>query len=105
MPPDLIQKLCDSGEVEGAGFIPHRLMRGVDADIPSVERFPQVIYARDELPEAFVYDAAKALDHGRHLFRQTHLPYSYDPLTVARKRDVPLHPGAERYYREVGYPR
>jgi uncharacterized protein len=104
LPPDLIQTLCDSGEVEGPGFIPHRLMRGVDSDIPSVERFPQVIYTRDELPESFVYDVARGLDEARHLFRQTHLPYSYDPLTVARGRDVPLHAGAERYYREVGYP-
>jgi hypothetical protein len=31
------------------------------------------------------------------------MPYSYDPANVARPRKVPLHPGAERYYREVGY--
>jgi len=105
MPADLVRKLCDSGEVEGAGFIPHRLMRGVDEDIPSVERFPQVIYSREEMPEGFVYEVAKALDQGRNLFRQTHLPYSYDPLTVAKPRAVPFHAGAERYYREAGYPR
>ncbi len=103
MRADLITRLCESGEVEGPGFIPHRLMRGVDEDIASVERFPQVIYSREEIPAAFVYEVAKALDDGRHLFRQTHLPYSYDPRTVAKTRAVPLHLGAERYYREVGY--
>jgi TRAP-type uncharacterized transport system substrate-binding protein len=30
-------------------------------------------------------------------------PYSYDPRTVWRNLDVPLHPGAARYYREQGY--
>jgi TRAP-type uncharacterized transport system substrate-binding protein len=104
MPPDLVQRLCNSGEVEGPGFIPHRLMRGVDEDIPSVERFPQVIYSREDVPADFIYEVARALDRGRQLFRQTHLPYSYDPQTVARARLVPLHPGAEQYYRETGYP-
>lgn len=103
LPPDLIERLCDSGEVEGRGFIPHRLMRGVNEDIPSVERFPQVIYTREEIPEAFVYEVTKALDRSRQLFRQTHLPYSYDPLTVAKPRAVPFHDGALRYYREVDY--
>jgi TRAP-type uncharacterized transport system substrate-binding protein len=103
MPPELVQRLCDSGEVESPGFIPHRLMRGVDEDIPSVERFPQVIYSREDVPEGFVYEVAQALDQGRALFRQTHLPYSYDPRTVARPRQVPLHEGAERYYRQAGY--
>jgi TRAP-type uncharacterized transport system substrate-binding protein len=103
LPADLIQRLCESGEVEGAGFVPHRLMRGVNEDLPSVERFPQMIYTRDDVPEAFVYEVTKALDQNRHLFRQTHLPYSYDPLNVAKPRAVPFHEGALRYYHEAGY--
>ena len=46
---------------------------------------------------------AKGLDEHREYFRQTLLPYSYDEKTVARERGVPLHPGAARYYREIGY--
>lgn len=30
-------------------------------------------------------------------------PYSYDPRTVWQSEGVPLHPGAARYDREVGY--
>jgi len=103
LPPDLIKLIMDRGQAEAPGFIPHRLMRGVDEDIPTVQRFPQAYYTRDDVPDTFVYEVAKALDNGRNLFRQTHMPYSYDPATVARPRKVPLHPGAERYYREVGY--
>jgi TRAP-type uncharacterized transport system substrate-binding protein len=104
LPQDLINLIMERGQAEAPGFIPHRLMRGVDEDIPTVQRFPQAYYTRDDVPEDFIYDVAKALDNGRHLFRQTHMPYSYDPLNVAGPRRVPLHPGAERYYREAGYP-
>ena len=31
------------------------------------------------------------------------MPFSYNPETVASVKDVPLAPGAARYYREVGY--
>jgi TRAP-type uncharacterized transport system substrate-binding protein len=103
LPDDLVRILCEHGEVEGPGFIPHRLMRGVNEDIPSAQRLPQVIYTRSEVPDEFVYQVVRALDKGRHFFRQTHIPYSYDPLTVALPRSVPLHSGAERYYREMEY--
>jgi TRAP-type uncharacterized transport system substrate-binding protein len=32
------------------------------------------------------------------------MPYSLDPANVGKARDVPLHPGALRYYKEKGYP-
>ena len=102
LPPDLIQRIMDNHQAEAPGFIPHRLMRGVNSDIPTVQRFPQVIYTRSEAPYDFIYEVTRALDAGRHLFRETHMPYSYDPANVARPRMVPLHPGAERYYREAG---
>lgn len=103
LPDDLIRRICDEGEAEGPGFIPHRLMRHIYEDIPTVERFPQLIYTREEAPEDFIYEVTKTLDNSRHLFRKTHLPYSYDERNVARPHPVPLHDGAERYYNEVGY--
>jgi TRAP-type uncharacterized transport system substrate-binding protein len=103
VPEDLARKLVDAGFYEEVSFIPHMLMRGIREDIPSVQRLPNVFYTRDDVDEGFIYEVTKALDDGRHLFRQTHLPYSYDPKFVAKPRSVPLHPGAERYYREAGY--
>jgi uncharacterized protein len=104
LPEDLIQRIVDEEEAEGPGFIPHRLMRGINEDLPSVERLPQVIYTRAEAPDSFVHEVTKAIDQSRHMFRQTHLPYSYDPKTACKSRlPVPFHPAAERYYKEVGY--
>jgi hypothetical protein len=93
VPEELARKLCDAGLYEEPGFIPHMLMRGIREDIPSVQRLPTVFYTRDDVDEGFIYEVTKALDDGRHLFRQTHMPYSYDPRYVARPRGVPL-PGA-----------
>ncbi len=103
LPEDLIESLCAEGHFEEPSCIPHMLMRGIREDIPSVQRLPTVFYTRDDVDEDFIYEVTKALDDGRHLFRQTHMPYSYDPKFVAKPRSVPLHRGAERYYREVGY--
>jgi TRAP-type uncharacterized transport system substrate-binding protein len=103
IPDELLRRMC--ADLGGEpGFIPFRLYRGVTQDTPSLYRPWQVIYTRDDCPDDFVYLLARALDEGRHLFRQTHLPFSYDPKEVARDNGLPLHPGAARYYREMNYP-
>jgi TRAP-type uncharacterized transport system substrate-binding protein len=61
------------------------------------------VYGRDDLPDQFVYDVAKALDEKHGLIKWANQPFSYDPATVWNGGDVPLHPAAERYYRERGY--
>jgi TRAP transporter TAXI family solute receptor len=78
-------------------------LRGVDRAIPTVARSGEAIFARDDMPEAAAYDAAKAIDQHRAGLRWYIRPYSYDPRTVMQNLGVPLHPGAERYYREMGY--
>ena len=103
LPDDLIEQIMSKHQAEAPGVIPHRLMRGVNEDVATVQRFPQVIYTRAEAPDDFVYEVTKALDNNRQLFRQTHMPYSYDPATVAKPRAVPLHPAAQRYYQEKGF--
>src|SRR6266508_5094305 len=65
LPADLIQRIIAQHQAEAPGFIPHRLMRGVNEDIPTVQRFPQVIYTRSEAPDEFVLEVTKALDQGR----------------------------------------
>jgi TRAP-type uncharacterized transport system substrate-binding protein len=102
LPDDLVQTLCrDFGGVPG--FIPYRLLRGVDAPVASVYRPWQLIFGRDDMPDDFAYLLAKAYDDDRDAFRQTHIPYSYDSREVGRDNGIPLHPGAQRYYREQGY--
>jgi len=102
LPDDLIATVCRDYGGE-PGFIPYRLLRGVDAPVPSVYRPWQLIFGRDDMPDDFAYLLARAYDEQRHLFRETHIPYSYDSHEAARGQGVPLHPGAARYYRDKGY--
>lgn len=79
------------------------LLRGVDRPIATVARSGESIFGRDDMPEQVAYDIAKAVDAHRDALRWYIRPYSYSPNTVWKNQDVPLHPGAERYYRERGY--
>jgi len=103
---DMPQELRDE-MVKNLGYemvdLPRSLFRGVDRPIASVGRSNQVIYSRDDLPADFAYTIAIAMDQHRNLLRWLHMPMSYDPRLVTQLSPVPLHAGAERYYREVGY--
>jgi len=83
--------------------VPLALFRGVDRPIPTVMRPNHFIYVRDEAPDGFAYDVAKALDEHRDLFQVQLEPWYYDPRTVAVSKVIPMHPGAMKYYRERGY--
>jgi len=104
MEEPLLVKLAQQPGYERA-TIPLALFRGVDRPIPTVMRPNHLIYVRDEAPDGFAYDVAKALDEHRQLFQVQLEPWYYDPQTVAVSKVIPMHPGAMKYYRERGYVR
>lgn len=83
--------------------VPLALFRGVTRPIPTVMRPNHFIYVRDDAPDTFAYDVAKALDEHRDLFQVQLEPWYYDSQTVAASKVIPMHPGALKYYRERGY--
>jgi uncharacterized protein len=100
--PDLREKLAKDLYLEQEN-IPFGLFRGVDRPIPSVARTGAVIYGRTDMPDDFAYTLAKAMDEHQDLLQWTHMNFSYNWRTVWKAFDVPLHPGAARYYKERGY--
>jgi TRAP-type uncharacterized transport system substrate-binding protein len=46
---------------------------------------------------------AQALDEQQQLLQWSHLNFSYNIHNVWKAFEVPLHPGAARYYKEHGY--
>ncbi|RGE19268.1 TAXI family TRAP transporter solute-binding subunit [Leucobacter sp. wl10] len=102
--PDELTDLLAELELGERGWLPHRLIRGLWVDVPTLIRPPDVIYVSAEMSDELAYDLTAAIDSVRGEFRQTHLPLSYDPANVGADYGVPLHPGAESYYRSVGYP-
>ena len=79
------------------------LLQGIDRNIRTVGRSGEAIFAREETPEQAAYDVAKAVDLARNDLIWLIRRYSIDPRTVSQNQGVPLHPGAARYYREMGY--
>jgi len=102
LPDDLLEELAREGELE-RGAIPVGLYPGVVRPIPTVVRTGTVVYGRDDTPDDLAYDVARALDEQQQLFQWRHLSFSYNVHDVWNAYEVPLHPGAARYYREKGY--
>jgi TRAP-type uncharacterized transport system substrate-binding protein len=102
MPQDLRETMAkeNGGQLVD---IPTALFRGVNAPVPSVGISSRAVYAKADFSADFAYTIAKSLDDSRDLFRWTHVPFTYDSRLVTQLPPVPLHSGAERYYREAGY--
>lgn len=84
--------------------VPIGLLKGIDRPMTTLARNGQSVFGRQDLPEDFAYDVARALDENRSKLKYLNRPYFYDPATVSKGiGGVPLHSGAERYYREQGY--
>ena len=99
---DLRAKLVKDRYLEHRN-LPYGYLRGVDRSIPTLGRSGTAIYGREDMPYDFAYTLAKAMDEHQDLLQWTHMNYSYNPHTVWKAFDVPLHPGAARYYKERGY--
>jgi TRAP-type uncharacterized transport system substrate-binding protein len=83
--------------------MPRSFFPGVDKPVPTVARIGHLIYGRDDMPEQYAYDLARALDRHKDLLQFMFIQMSYNSGTVTQTGVIPLHPGAARYYREVGY--
>jgi hypothetical protein len=102
LPEDLVAKLARDLDLERRD-IPTGLLRGQESPIHTVARSGTAIYGRADMPEDFAYLVAKALDEQQDLFEWSMGNFSYNRYRVAKVGDLPLHPGAARYYRERGY--
>lgn len=103
LPDELLDRLVkDTGMVRTTAR--WGILRGVDRTIRTVGRSGEAVFARTDMPDDVAYAIAKAIDRNRGELKWFVRPYSIDPLTVSDGKGVPVHPGAARYYREMGYP-
>lgn len=91
--------------------MPAGFWKGIDYEITTSDFADFLLIVRDDLPEDIAYLLTWCLVETRHLLeaQYSHIPpekspltYPLDPYAMA-KPTLPLHPGAERYYREAGY--
>lgn len=89
------------------GTLPRRLFPNLPADVPTLDFSGWPVYTRAEAADELVYAFCRALD-----LRKGNIAWeNAGPMPVAEMcRDteagplrIPLHPAAERYWREAGY--
>ena len=76
--------------------------KGVDEDIPTIQS-PLVMLAHKDAPEELVYQTTKTVAEGLEELKA--IDPSLKPVQVEDlPQDIgaPLHPGAERYFKEIG---
>jgi hypothetical protein len=89
--------------------VPAGRLRGIDADLRAVSFRGWMVIVREDLRDDVAGLLATILDEGSDFFEHqyTHLPIELSPLdypiNAKRLADVPipLHPGAEAYYKSV----
>ncbi len=82
--------------------IPAGTFRGQDRDVPTIGSVTQVL-THAEVPDDWVYKLTKASWENRQRLVQAHKAYAeLDEKMVLMGVRIPLHPGAERFWREAG---
>jgi TRAP transporter TAXI family solute receptor len=85
-----------------ASTLPRGTYPSLAKDYQTVGHFNFVV-AHKDLPEDLVYRAVKAVyDNHERLVRAHSAGQETVPANVSRDTFLPLHPGAVRYYREIG---
>jgi TRAP-type uncharacterized transport system substrate-binding protein len=103
LPEDLLKQIAPQNVDARLVEVQHSLLRGVTRRFKTLGRSGESVFARDDTPEQAAYDLARSIDEHHGDLKWFIRIYTYDPKTVWSNFGVPLHPGAERYYREAGY--
>ena len=73
-----------------------------DVDIPTAA-MANTIVTSEKVPAEVIYDFTKILLTNLDAVRKIHPAFGeFDPKDAVKLANVPLHPGAERAYREAG---
>jgi TRAP transporter TAXI family solute receptor len=81
--------------------LPAGLYKGMDEDIQTLSVNAQIVTS-PEVDEEVVYTFVKTLFENVDTFNTSHDAVKDFSLEKASKNTIPLHPGAEKYYKEVG---
>ena len=100
--PEALDKLRDQHNYVKI-LLPKDSYYFVNRDIPHMAE-AVIMVIRKSLDDEVVYKFTKALSENKDRIRSIHKTYiEYDPAVAWQNLGGPMHPGAERYYREMGY--
>lgn len=99
--PEIIEELAERHGYDPF-MVPAGTYEGQDNDIHSFAQH-HVLFGHKDLPEDFVYALTRLVFENKERLVETHEVFSeLDPAVGGTAFPMPLHPGAERYYREIG---
>jgi uncharacterized protein len=82
--------------------IPAGMYPGVDRPVKTVS-LPVSLYATDSMPEELAYQLTKAFWENRSRWESAHPAMRLVSMEDVNYMEAPLHPGALRYYDEIGF--
>ena len=91
------------------GVLSKGLFRGLDEDVQTLDFSGWLMYGAQQLPDDLAYFVVMAIDEQKEAINRimdrpgSGLTSKIDMRELCRNLPIPLHPGAERYYREKGY--
>ncbi len=101
--PEDVKKCLQKFNFFAETVIPANTYRGVDYECRGVSRWHFMV-CRPDLPEEAGYQIVKALsEHHKGLVAVMQAAKSSTPENTLKYATIPLHPGAEKYFREKGY--
>jgi TRAP-type uncharacterized transport system substrate-binding protein len=91
------------------GVLPKGRFPGVDHDVPGIDFSGWFLFCRQDMDAELAYHSIKAIDEQRAQIDEwfptpaSGMTVAVDMRRLAQGLPLPLHPGAEAYYREKGY--
>lgn len=102
---EVIARVSDRAPFYTRGVIPRGTYEGIEEDVPTLV-VGAVWLVGAQVPEALVYEITKSLwsDTTASLLQRGHVRARdiRRETALSGRGEVPLHPGAERFYREAG---
>ncbi len=99
---EVAQKLIEEIPYYGLTEIPAGMYKGVEEPVPALAT-PALWICDSQLDPTLVYKMTKALWENVNILAQVHAQgKNITPETALAGIGIPLHPGAELYYKEVG---
>ena len=100
IPPEIVGKISSKAYI--AATIPAGTYDGQPADVPTAA-VPTILVTREGVSDDVAYLMTKSLfENLGQLVETDAAAKQIDITTAAEGMPIPLHPGAERYYREAG---
>lgn len=95
------KKLAEMDPSYSMTVIPAGIYKGVDYDVKTVST-PVFCYTTDDLPEDVAYKITKAFWENKRIVAESHPIGKAIDIKGIRNAVAKIHPGALKYYREVG---